>query len=314
MLLYTVNKFIMREFIRKIILFIVGLFLLTIPILIIFIIYISSISHNYKISSDITTLFMGDSYKECAINDNIIPYCINTASSSESYYYTFFKLKILYANNPSIKKVYLGFSFHSLSSHNDNTLKSVFIVPKYFYLLPFKEKLFLIKSNKGQLPLLFKNILKQGWIILLDQDKSPYRGGFMNDFKQTKAVKISINKSLDFHYYTNRKINSYSSLNIYYLNKIVDFCKSNGIEVFLLNTPLHEYYYKNVPIEYIKKLNKIVFDNKYPYIDLSNFKLDDKGFSPDGCHVSFLGATETTLELARSNKLSQKYLTIIDGA
>ena len=290
----------MKFFIRNTLFFIVGLLFLTIIPLVIFVHYISNKSSYYKISPTVTTIYMGDSYIECAINDSILPQSLNTGSSSETYFYSYHKLKLLLANNNSINQVYLGFSFHNLSIHNDETLKSIFIAPRYFYLLPLKEKFHLLYKNKNNLFQFIKNIIKQGFEILQNQNDAPYKGGFKNQFDETIPIKKSVDKSLLFHYLTNGEINPYSTINLYYLNKIIELCNSNEVKIILLNTPLHEYYYNKVPKNYIKQHNKVIDDFAYvTYIDLSQFNLDENCFSPDGCHVSQEGALKTSIELRR---------------
>lgn len=287
----------MKHFIKKIIFLFFGFLFIFVPLLLLFVYYVGAVSSNYKIDPTITTLYMGDSYIECAINDSLLPSSINIAASSESYYYSYYKLKKLIINNPSISQVYLGFSFHSLSSHNDQSLNSKFIVPRYFSLLPNKEKLRILYYNKNQILSIIKNIIKEGVIIIKDKKKAPYYGGFKNDFFQTAPAKQSVDKSVSFHYYTYGEVNPFSTLNIHYLNKINDLCKSNSIDLFLLNTPLYSYYYNNVPDEYITQLSNIINQYNFKYIDLSILDLGEKCFSPDGCHVSNFGAQITSTEL-----------------
>jgi hypothetical protein len=72
-----------------------------------------------RLDPSITKIFIGDSHMEKAINDSLLENSVNLAQSSESLYFSYYKLKILLEHNPTIKDVYLGFSYHSVSSYYD---------------------------------------------------------------------------------------------------------------------------------------------------------------------------------------------------
>jgi hypothetical protein len=59
---------------------------------------------SYRVDPKITTVFMGDSHPQCAVNDAFLPNARNFAQAAEASYYTYFKMKTLLENNPSIKK------------------------------------------------------------------------------------------------------------------------------------------------------------------------------------------------------------------
>ena len=57
---------------------------------------------------------MGDSHVTNAVIDTLIPNSLNVSKISESYYYTFQKLKFI-TSKSKINYVVLGFSYHNLS-------------------------------------------------------------------------------------------------------------------------------------------------------------------------------------------------------
>ena len=127
----------MKSFLKK------TLFFICLPLfgIIVFIAALSCI--NYKIATSqhldnsITTVFLGDSHIEQAINDTLLENCINLGQNSESLYFSYFRLKVLLESNPSIKVVCLGFSYHSLSSYYDKFIVGEFsnaISNRYFCL------------------------------------------------------------------------------------------------------------------------------------------------------------------------------------
>ena len=74
-------------------------------------------AYTKRFDKSSTTVFCGDSHIELAINDSLMRNSVNVAKSSESFYFSYYKLKVMLNKNPSIKQVYLGISYHSLSSY-----------------------------------------------------------------------------------------------------------------------------------------------------------------------------------------------------
>ena len=128
----------MKLFLKNILLF------LSIPILL-FVLTISILNYKgnkklneYRINKKTTTAFFGDSHVQECINDSLIPNSINLSLHSESLYFTYYKMKGVLNNNQSIKKIYLGISYHSLSSYYDDFVFGIYsksTAPKYFFIL-----------------------------------------------------------------------------------------------------------------------------------------------------------------------------------
>lgn len=258
-----------------------------------FIFYINGISSEYKIESVNKSIYVGDSHIKQSIDDRVIPNSLNVAEYSESFYFSYYKLKLLLKSNPSVEKVYLGFSYHSISNYYNqfiNGIHSSTIAPKYFFILPIKEQARMIYWNKGRLLSFSKNIIKQGMLKVINNDNKSFIGGYSNSFKDSHAVKSSMDKRIQLQYFQGSSIKPYSELNMYYFYKIVDLCDANGVELYLINTPLHEYYLKKVPYQYTVKLAAIIARTRLNYLDLSSMKLDDESYIPDGDHVSEKGA------------------------
>ena len=107
----------MKKFIINTVVFISIPVVIGIPILFAFDLYVNGLYNDDQIKGNISDIYIGDSHIKHAINDSIIPNSLNIAESSESFYFSYFKLKILLENNPSIKKVHLGLSYHNLSNY-----------------------------------------------------------------------------------------------------------------------------------------------------------------------------------------------------
>jgi len=264
--------------------------------------YASSVSSSYKLGSETSTIYIGDSHIQQGINDSEIPHSKNLGVIAESYYFSYFKVKTLLTNNPAVKEVYLGLSYHNLSNSYDQFINgefATFVGPNYFYLLPAREKIRMAMWNENNLISFIKITFNKGLEIILKRKKPAFIGGFDNDFSHTKAVKTSMDKRLRFQYYKNGLLNPFSELNILYLKKIITLCKDKGVNITALNTPLHEYYRHNLASIYVQKLNQVIQENQLPYIDLSKSNLSDECFIPDGDHVSVLGTKNILIELEK---------------
>lgn len=254
----------------------------------------SSIIDNYKIDDKINVIYVGDSHIKLAINDKLINKSANFSNDSEAYEFSYYKIADLIRNNPNIKKIYLGMSYHNISNYYDDYVldkKSVEIPGKYFFILPFSQKINLITINKNKLPVFIKKIFREGLNnIFTKTNNYGYLGKYENDFKNSKSLKISIDKRILFQFYKNGKVNDFSRYNINYLLKIVELCKKNRIELNLVNAPLHSYYRSKIPKIYISKYNDIILQNKLKVIDFKESSFSDNCFIPDGDHVSEKGS------------------------
>ncbi len=171
----------------------------------------------------------------------------------------------------------------------------------YIFILPRLEKINLIKQNSRKLIPLLKGVFLSG-VKNLIKKKSSHFGNYDNKFFDVLAIKKSMDKRLSFQFYKNDKINEFSELNILYLNKIAALCKEKNINIVLLKTPLHPYYKKKIPIEYLEKYDKIIVNNHFEVVDFKDIILNDSCFIPDGDHVSVKGAKITTNELIKYDK------------
>ena len=293
----------MKLFIRKIVLFfltVISLFTL----LLLFLTYVNTRAlENYRIPADISQLFIGDSHVQLSINDKQLPNSINMAKPGESTYYTFYKLGPVLKNNPSIKKVYLGYSYHTISSYtNDNIYgtRSKDIAPRYFFILPFREKVKMVTHNINNLPTFFRNGLTRGFHTVLAKNKNfSFIGGYENSFSKTAAIKESMDKRITMQYYENDTIRDFSYSNINYLDKIIELCKKRNVELLLLNTPIHPYYKSRIPQKFITKYNDLIIKNSLKQIAFEGLKMSDSCYIADGDHLSIMGALLTTAYLKK---------------
>lgn len=254
---------------------------------------VSSISKEYKLEPDISELYIGDSHIQCSVNDSLISGSKNLGHTSESFYFSYYKLKLIVEANPNIKKIYLGFSYHSLSDYYDDFITGEYsgsISPDYFFILPLSEQINFVTRDPENFPSYIKSILKSGIDNLSGGNKYTYTGKYLNRFKESSASQFFMDKRLKFQYYRDNKLNEFSEINLRYLDEIIALCKSNNKELIIFNTPLHPYYRSKLPAEYINKFNSITETYDLKVIDLSSLSLEDDCYIPDGDHVSEKGS------------------------
>ncbi|GER60168.1 hypothetical protein ULMA_22760 [Patiriisocius marinus] len=289
----------MEHFLKK-----VGVFFL---ILVIFVTVLSFIliplikkSNYYKIESDITDIYIGDSHIRQAVVDSLLSNSQNIALDSESLYFTYYRLKKIFESENDIETVYLGFSYHTLSDYYDDYIYGEFsnsTSPKYFFLLPFSEqkKMLYLNRKNNYVKGLIKNVYKP----ILNNSKF---GGYSNVFMNTKSIKSSMDKRINLQYYTENKINQFSQINLLYLEKIINLSIINNFKLIIVNTPLDSYYKAKIPIEYIDKYDSVISKYDLPLIDFCNITFDENQFIPDGDHLSKEGALKMTKELINLQK------------
>lgn len=236
-----------------------------------------------RAKQEINNIFIGDSHVQLSINDNILSNTANFAINSESTYFSYYKLKKILSENSNIKKIYLGFSYHNISSYYDEFIygkRAQDILPRYFDLLPFREKLRCMPLKVSVFYRNYINIKKNG-----------INHGYDNKFISTSAIKKHMIKRVNTQFFTDSgDVLSFSEINIQYLKKIKDLVRTEDIELIILKVPVHPYYSKLIPNEYIEKFNNLMLEHQLVTLDFNSIVLDDSCFIPDGDHVSLKGA------------------------
>lgn len=288
----------MQVFLRKTFLFLLPLFVLFSLFGLIFIICVSPKNID-KLQKNIKTVFIGDSHIRLAINDSLLNNSANLGNHGESLYFNYFKLWSLLNENPSVDTVYLGISYHSISSNFDNyvTGNEVYYSSEIYYLLPFSEKLRLLFYKRNTLFTFMKNCIKHQTIQEFLNNKRKLSGEFANNHVNTTAVDKIMDKRLKKHYYELSEISGFSNISLEYLKKIISLCHSHQVVLIILNTPLHKYYRDAVPLKFKSKFCDIINTEHLNYIDLSELELADNAYIQDGDHVSKIGADITTNHL-----------------
>jgi hypothetical protein len=278
--------------------------------------------NKLKLDDNIDTLILGDSQPQTAINDSLLKNSVNYSNNSEHYLLSYNVLELIVKNNPQIKNLILGCSFHNISAFYEKCLYnegnkanaiSNMLCSRYFSMLDNKSKLLMIENN-------FPGVIKSFHQIVWNMVSS-FTGNYSNyqDYafvgKYYPGIKRTLNDeilkaSITWHFYsdtTETEVEDFSPLQIEYLKKIISFCKENNIRVFLLNTPVHEDYLKRIPPKFItgyySLMKELEAQGNITLLDYPDYKLPDEYFG-DCNHLNREGASVFTpeVELRLNNK------------
>ena len=259
--------------------------------------YISIKNANFSLENEPRFLVLGHSQTQHALNDSLIDNLENLSEGGEAYFYTYHKTKNIIQNNSSVHTVFIGFSNNSIDPKmTDWTWDE-------YYMGPRLEQFSALISIDDRSKLFFKNptcyIQSMGHVIktnLKDLAKGDLVfSGRLGGYKYAVNKKEKSMDSLNEEALRIKQLNdynpldlSYSNVNIEYLRKLINHCRSNEKKVILVRLPQRsDYAYWDNEQRYQRLRQKYFADVEY--LDLSNFKLDDNEFL-DASHINGLGA------------------------
>jgi len=255
------------------------------------------------IEDNVHTLIMGDSHTIFGINDSLFRNTRNLSRTAEGYIFSYLKLKNILDSNPQINRIILGVSFHNFSSYYDEYIygkDSYSSISKCIALIDYPDLIKLLKmemsmSNiRSTLQYSFKNILNY------KKGEYPFIGNTNISKTSVRTSHNTIMKTINDQYYSSGKPDTISAINVFYLNKIVDLCRTKNIEIIFLNMPLYAEYFNKIPLNIINHYNASIEKFDVVAINLNNLKFPEDYFFPDGEHLSYKGAVIASEFLAKS--------------
>lgn len=252
-------------------------------------------NHLLKLSDEITIVFAGDSYVECAVNDQIIAHSINIAQSGEAYMYSYVKIKSLIEANKKISKVFIGFSFGDLLMEKENSwlFGEEYVVDKimnYNYLLEASEKSIIFEHEpiaylRGLMKSIYNNFMTTIESYMQDDAKDHINN--FGGYKYLVRDKLQFDPGIDLY---NEGLIEKSCLQEKYLKMISELCHEKSIGLILFSTPKHNSYNTNIEKD-VKRIwldTRIVLERD-SLLDLSTYHLPDSCYG-DLSHLNFKGA------------------------
>ena len=282
----------MKKFLRNIVLFLLGLIL----------IFAVNWSVNYLIiknseikinSSEI--LIIGDSHPMRAINPSFFNSAQNICQSAEPYSITYWKLKLV-INNIKIDTVLIGFAPHNISDFNDlkflDKKWSNEMFERSYLIQDFRSLDNISIDYYSYYRFLFKRLC-----LFPRLNHIYYIGNYDNDNRSNVS---NVSHTIKRHFNYKNKPSKISQISINYLDSIVNLCIENDIVPILINTPVHNTYYTEIPkniqkrfiIEIKKWKNKGI---KVINHNSSNLYPDNYFFNSD--HLNNSGASYYTPRL-----------------
>ena len=248
------------------------------------------------ISKDI--LILGDSHMVRAVDPRGLGNAANIAQLSESTVISYFKLRRVLESN-RVRVVILSVSYNNLSSNSDNKFVdpalSEEMIRRTYSLISFEEMPEFDVDYKE-----YCSVLMRRMCLIPHLSHNEFIGRFAP--RQTK-FKSDSESAIKRHFLKDNEIASVSSLQLDFLQKIVKLTADKGVELVLLEPPLHPTYRDRVPRSFQLALEKIKSGVKREQenvrvIDLTSLFSSDTYFE-NSDHVNSKGAERVTEELAR---------------
>jgi len=232
--------------------------------------------HPFKY--DYKTVFLGDSRIEYLYKN-----ANNLGCNSEGLKYTYYKILAL-NKTKKLKTIYLGLSHHSFSGYfNEYLTNEMEVLPRYFVITP-KPMQMLNEYHFSNLHYLFKKQFKLAWKAFTSKNNF-IEGHFSRPFKSQVSIKKSQKRIKQQFYQKNGDLQPFSKEQIQYLNVIKYYCRDNNIRLVIINTPVYDSYFENIPQKYLQVYDQNTHDCEV--IDMSHYLKNKTDFLPDGDHISF---------------------------
>lgn len=245
----------------------------------------------YSFKPNYENLLLGHSHMEVAVNDSLLDYSKNIAYQGESYFYTFFKLKLALEQNKNIKNVYVEFTNNQVLKRMEKKIyEKKYLDRSLSYYMPFFEcndYKTLLKLSKEQLISASGNSLLKNFIRIKN-----------DDYKLNKKLGkyLFLDRTLQLNEKNKKKsieevfsINDYkTSITYLSLKKIENLCKSKNVNLVFVRSPLHSDSNLRLYEKEFLGIREALFSN-IEFIDNINFNLSNDSFA-DKEHLNYKGA------------------------
>ena len=207
-------------------------------------------------------------------------------------------VKSLYTHNKQIKTIFLEFTNNEIISDMEKWTKSeeqiVYRIPKYAPIMDEEDYRYIVPKNAfafiKSMPIVFRNNINtiifkyDDFVSTNDWGKYYYnKRQHLDSLLKVKKPKIIKN---DF--------SKFNGVNLFYLDKILKYCKTNGVKIYLIRSPFH----KLEPV-YIANENKFaeILKTKYikqTFLDFKDFPLLNDEYR-DLDHLNYKGARKFSI-------------------
>jgi hypothetical protein len=248
---------------------------------------------TFMFNSNIKYVILGNSHPECAYNDTLLNRFLNLSKSAESYYFTFFKIQKIIAQNKQIDTFFIECSNIQFTEQMDESIwgrKSSTRYILYAPFIPIQHHKVLIKNNVLGL---LNNIsvgarTNATKLISNDLTYQDQIGGYL-------FLERDKTDSLLQHIPTQSENNSHqlSLTNIYYLEQLITYCQKQHKKVFLIRSPMHRMSTDFKNERQFLSILKTRF-GEIEFLDFSKFPLENDEFG-DLEHLNHKGAKKYSI-------------------
>ena len=246
-----------------------------------------------------SVLIMGDSHTHRALNPKYFNSALNLSRPAEPYLLTYHKLnKVLEVYTPDT--LILGLGPQNLSNYNNQK----FVRPKWasemarraYPLVPLSKIEQWIEVDHAT----YFRVFWRECAFYPRPRHMKELGGYKNFYETTFE---GLPTTLQTHYHLGGKDAKLSKVSLHFLRAIERLCESKGVELVVINTPLHARYREAIPSE-IKAGLRLEFerlDSAATVLNYGALSLPDSLFL-NGDHLNAYGAKEFTKRVIKDLK------------
>lgn len=249
----------------------------------------------FQIAASKSTVIIGDSHLELALDDSILTNSVNLASRAEVYLFNYIKLRKVLDHNPHLKKVILGYAYHNLKKDIDRIMMTetylISRLERYGFIMNRSDWSRFIRIKPHYIIKGFWRIYKRICLIGIRCLRHvSYRDLDIGGFYAMTTDRLDWAKAQLEKNSNQPKDPGIASIQIEYLIKIRDLCQDKGVELVLLNTPIHPLLEK-ASKEERRNYQEIYtqYFNDYTLLDYSGYSMADSCFM-DLEHLNAKGA------------------------
>ncbi|MEA3463404.1 MAG: hypothetical protein U9R49_16095 [Bacteroidota bacterium] len=252
---------------------------------------------TYVFDPQKTSVIIGDSNSQCAVNDSILSRTINLSESAAPYFYSYLKLKKVLNSKSNIDTIILSIAPHNIFDNgwlfDEQVIYSNF--GRYLPIMEWNDFKVLLKGNPTGTIGAFRAIpiSMVAWVKRkIFHEELDALGGYFNlerDILEDQILKLAKGEALDF--FRIPESFAVSEEEEIYLKKIEVLCREHDKELMLLYLPkraellAHEKYgVREFYAYYQQTLSSI------PMMDYSQLSLPKDSFA-DLVHLNQSGAT-----------------------
>lgn len=250
-----------------------------------------------RVAPDVKAVILGDSHPAWSIDDSFIPGVRNISLNAEGYKYTYAKLRHLLDTSPNVQRIYLGFSYHNLSSYFDEYVTGPtfrFFAARYLPVLEARDIVELVVNSPATAPDLLRGLLREGLSLGIRTECRLY-GRFSEEPMRGKFDKATMERRIAEQYFdTSGNLRDVSEQNLHYLIQIIELARKRNVELIMISTPLHPEYERRVPQRFRDLYQQVIATHQLKRFEFRGLVLADDDFLPDGDHTNYQGAMRAT--------------------